>query len=148
MNGGLVASVYTLAVSAIVAAVSYWFTKAKDHDEDLRKLRFDFYREFVVAFAQMPDEHATEADRIRFNTATNAMYLVGTPEVLKALSDFRKAIGYKNELVGEQKQKQFIETYRKLLWVIRKDLKMPTAEDLTAFSAEYWAASPPEKAEV
>jgi len=79
MNGGLIASVYTLAVSVIVAAVSYWFTKTEDQDADLRKLRFDFYREFVVAFAQMTDEHATEVERIRFNTATNAMYLAGTP---------------------------------------------------------------------
>jgi len=147
MNGGLIASVYTLAVSVIVAAVSYWFTKTEDQDADLRKLRFDFYREFVVAFAQMTDEHATEVERIRFNTATNAMYLAGTPEVLKALSDFRKAIGYRNELVGEQKQEQFIEKYTKLLWVIRKDLKLPTVGDSTAFRAEYWAASPPKSEE-
>lgn len=124
------ASIWIAIISAtaglITASVTYAITKRREREADWRKLKLEMYREFTLGVAGIAGRDATDENKKRFNTASNALHLIGSKEVVRALHAFRLQI-------SERNTDRSIEAHDLLLsilfWEIRGDLgTQPTRE--------------------
>jgi hypothetical protein len=102
-QGGVIAmdeTVFTVLVSGAVALVTvivtqpltYFFNRKRDHEADWRKLKLEYYKEFVTAMhnAAKPyaDTASENAAKQRYSEASANLHLVAPPNVLTLLNDF------------------------------------------------------------
>ena len=51
MAGGIVAALVTAAGGLIIAGASYWFTKQRDREAELRREKLGYYKELRASFS-------------------------------------------------------------------------------------------------
>ncbi len=67
------------------AVLTYILTGRKEHAADWRKLKFEQYREFILALSGIVEGRSTDAAQLRYADAANAMMLVAPASVYQAL---------------------------------------------------------------
>jgi LPXTG-motif cell wall-anchored protein len=76
----------------IVAGASYWFTKKRERDAELRKEKLNHYKELVASIGRIIANESTDEDQREFARASNNLNLVASQSVLAAFREFRLAI--------------------------------------------------------
>ena len=93
-------AVLTTVLSAMTALVTIvvtnFFTRRREHEADWRKLKLAQYQQLIVAFSGIEkSRHTTESVR-QFTDAVNAISLIASPPVLRALQLYLSANAYNN----------------------------------------------------
>jgi hypothetical protein len=110
----------------IVAGASYWFTKKRERDAELRKEKLNHYKELVASMGRIIANESTSDDQREFARASNNLSLVASQSVLAAFREFRLAIGA-NSVPQTQDRHDTLLT--QLLREIRKDLAVTPRDD-------------------
>jgi hypothetical protein len=98
-------TVYTALVSGVVAlgtvtvtqALTYFFSRKRDHETDWRKLKLEYYKEYVAALSGTVHHGYDAAVQRRYSDAVNGLNLVAPPKVLIALYAFLDETSVKNQ---------------------------------------------------
>jgi Zn-dependent protease with chaperone function len=79
----------TAALSALTALVTVvvtnFFTRRREHEADWRKLKLAQYQQLIVAFSGIEKSRYTPETVRQFTDAVNALALIASPPVLRAL---------------------------------------------------------------
>ena len=125
-------SIIAASSAVIVAALSYWFTKAREREADWRKWKFEQYKEFVSAISGIAIGNLTpEGERI-FLDGCNTLNLIGSQRVLDALSALIESFN-----AHKPRAEQNI-LLSKLIWEIRNDVGIPGTPKAEEYSAHLW----------
>lgn len=95
---------WTLAITAggsivtavAVAMATYVLTKKREREAEWRKLKFDQYREYILALSGVVSSRSSQEAQARYADAINSMYLIAPSQVVQALQSFQDEISYMN----------------------------------------------------
>jgi len=115
----------TLCGGIIIAYVSYLTGKYKDRAETRSKLKVEYYKEFLIArnlilTSPKSERIITLQDHQRFSDITNSVMIVASPQVAKALQEFRVESSMSNK-ENTTREKQDV-LYSQLIKEMRKDI--------------------------
>jgi hypothetical protein len=132
------------ASGAIALAVtSYWFTKKREREAELRKEKLDHYKEFVASLSGILDGEGTPEGQRAFARACNKLNLVAPQTVILALQKFQQEIKVTNQAKSRQRHDELMS---RLFYEIRKDLQIKPEDTKSNFQVGLWAAGvPPEQ---
>ena len=138
---GEVATALIAASGAIVlAGASYWLTKKRERDAELRREKLEHYKDFVASLSGIISGEATPEGQRAFSRACNKLNLVAPQSVLAALQVFQQEIKISNEPRSNDRHDQFMSA---LFYEIRKDLGISPADDQATFKVGLWASGIP-----
>ena len=109
------------AVSIILAALSYYFSKLKEREADWRKKKLEMYHQLFESISGIVEGDSTSEAQKAFAKSCNTIVLISSTEVIQKLQDFQKAT--KPEYKSEHDR-----ALTDLLKAIRKDLGLPLSE--------------------
>lgn len=140
------AEIATAAIAAsgavILAGATYWFTKQRERDVELRKEKLEHYKDFVSSLSGIIAGEATADGRRAFSRACNRLNLVAPQALLAALQAFQQAIKVTNATKSMERHDELMSA---LFLAIRKDLGVTPGDDPTSFRIGLWAAGVPPK---
>lgn len=114
--GGLASSILTAVVAAWLTSV---LTRRRDRESDWRRLRFDVYKEFILALSGIVEGREDRAAHLRYADATNSMQLIAPVTVLNALSDFLRETSEKNTHRSDDEHNRLLDL---LVKAMREDV--------------------------
>jgi len=92
LSGALV-----VAAAAVTAGLTYSLTRRREREADWRKLKLANYSEYVAAMSGIVEgRKITSEAQARYTDAVNAMGLVASPDVLKALYAYLDENSYRS----------------------------------------------------
>lgn len=121
----------------VLAVVTYWFTKKRERDAELRKERLEHYKEFVASLSGIIAGESTKEGQQRFSLACNKLNLVAPQVVIAALQDYQNGIKQSGTCKTLQ---QHDELLSKLMYEMRKDLRIAPADDINKILFRLWSS--------
>ncbi len=128
MDSAIILACVSGVIGICAASWTYFLTKRKDREEERRKLKIEYYKDFILsvshtvmnpAFLNVPEEVAKIADaEKKFSDSCNTLIIVAPKKVVDALYDLRKEIMTPDPSRLNVQQK----LYTKLLFAIREDI--------------------------
>lgn len=138
-NGARPASLkgFTMWIAATTAFISAFtalavvlmtnrLTHRREHESDWRKIRFEQYREFMLALSQIVEGRATDEAMRKYTDAVNSMALVAPMSVLKALQDYQAEISCSNPQRTDSAHDQLLNV---LIRELRRDVHTSASND-------------------
>jgi hypothetical protein len=121
MSVEIIATLITVSGGFILASISYWLTKKKEIEAELRQQKVKHYMDFVLALNGIIAEQTTQKGQIDFATAFNNLYLFAPQAVIDALHEYSNQIDPSNPNRSSQEHNRLLT---KLFFEIRKDLRV------------------------
>lgn len=90
-SAAVVASIGLFA-SVLTASLSYFFTKRSQRANEERRIKEEFYRQFIKALSDVAIENKDAEANFRLATAFNTLLLIGSPEVVSVLMELHRHI--------------------------------------------------------
>ncbi len=140
MAAGIVAALASAAGGLTIAGATYWFTKQRDREAELRKEKLGYYKEFTASLSGILGAEGTAEGQRRFAKACNDLNLVAARPVLETLQAFQDEIRVGNA-AGSQDQHDHLLSA--LFSAIRRDLRIPPGDDEGSLRLRLWASGQP-----
>jgi hypothetical protein len=137
-------SVIAAAGAVVLAGASYWFTKKREREAELRKEKLEHYKDFVSSLSGIISGESTAEGQRAFSRACNRLNLVAPQGVLEALQAFQQEIKVSNKGRSNSRHDQLMS---ELFFQIRKDLGVSPVDDPSTFRVGLWAAGVPPSTE-
>ncbi|WP_154662569.1 hypothetical protein [Solimonas flava] len=141
----MAAEVVTALVAAsgalVLAGATYWFTKQREREAELRKEKLEHYKDFVASLSGVISGDANLEGQRAFASACNKLNLVAPHAVLRALQAFLHEIKIGH---ASRSQESHNELMSALFFEIRRDLGVSPQDDERAFKVSLWARPPHE----
>lgn len=138
MSLAIITTLITLLGSIFIAGFTYWSTKSKERDAELRKEKLEHYKRFIESINEIIDGDKTPDGNLKFAKASNNLMLIAPQAVIEALNEFRQEISISNA------PNSTIEKHDKLLsnllFEIRKDLKISPKDKKDELKIKLWAS--------
>lgn len=129
--------------AVVLAGASYWFTKKRERDAELRKEKLEHYKDFVASLSGIVSGESTPEGQRAFSRACNKLNLIAPQAVIKALQDFQQEIKVTNATRSNERHDKLMS---RLFYEMRKDLQVAPKDRDTSFVFGVWAAGvPPER---
>jgi hypothetical protein len=136
-----IATALIAASGAIVlAGATYWFTKKRERDAELRKEKLEHYKDFVASLSGIISGESTPDSQRAFARACNRLNLVAPQAVVKALQDFQQEIKFSNKKASNERHDVLMS---KLFYEMRKDLQITPKDKNTSLVFGLWASGVP-----
>jgi hypothetical protein len=123
--------------SVLLAGVTYWFTKQRERDAELRKEKLEHYKDFVASLSGIISGETTEENQRAFALTSNKLMLVAPQKVIEALRSFQQEIKVTNLNKSIDRHDELMS---RLFYEMRKDLGVSPSDDLGTFKVGLWAA--------
>ncbi|MGE5493549.1 MAG: hypothetical protein ACM31P_20005 [Actinomycetota bacterium] len=137
MGAEIVTAVIGASGAVVLAGATYWFTKKREREAELRKEKLEHYKEFVASQSGIVGGDATPEGQKAFARACNNLNLIAPQSVLKALQAFQDEIGVSNPNPSRQRHDDLLS---RLFYEIRKDLGISPGDDEASFKVGLWAS--------
>lgn len=131
----LTAALGGILIACITACVTYWFTKAREREAELRKEKLEHYKALVSSLSGIISGEGTPEGQRTFSRACNNLNLVAPQSLVRALQDFQQEASNKNKT--REKHDQLLS---RLLHEMRKDLQLAPKDENVTFVYTLWAA--------
>lgn len=122
ITSAIIASSGALAL----AVVTYWFTKKREREAELRKERLEHYKEFVASLSGIIEGESTKEGQRRFSMACNKLNLVAPEAVIVALKNYHDGT---KQSASHRTLERHDELFSKLMHEMRKDLRIAPTDD-------------------
>jgi hypothetical protein len=132
MDVALVSTILTALGSVAGASATYWLTKQREREADLRKERQSYYKAFVESISGIMEGESTLVGQEAFGRSSNNLLLFAPEDVIQALYEFQEAI---SDTCSQQKHDELLT---KLMLAIRNDLGIKPPHD-RPYSARLWS---------
>ena len=130
MDGTVFTALVSGAVALGVVTLSNYFGRKRDHEADWRKMKLEYYKEYVAAFSRGSYPSPDAAETRRYHDAVNCLALVAPPNVLTELYAFQK--GIESEEVSRDPFK-WMPLWSSLMRVMREDCHPKPPKDNLKF---------------
>ncbi len=140
MAAEIVTALIAASGAVVLAGATYWFTKKRERDAELRKEKLEHYKDFVASLSGIISGEATPEGQRAFARACNKLNLVAPQAVVKALQDFQQEIKVSNT---KRSNEQHDKLMSRLFYEMRKDLHVTPKDKDTTFVFGLWAAGVP-----
>lgn len=96
MSTSWIPAIITGALAIVAVIVTNYFSRKREREADWRKIKLDYYKEFMPALAGNVAGRATAEGIIRFHDAQNTIGLVASSAVMQALNAYQEEISIRN----------------------------------------------------
>jgi hypothetical protein len=144
MAAEIATAIIAASGGVVIAGATYWFTKMRELEAELRKEKLEHYKEFVVSLSGIISGESTPESQRAWSRACNKLNLVAPQPVLDALQAFQEESKASNP---NRSRVRHDELMSKLFYEIRRDLRISPADDLSTFKVGLWASGQPHKAQ-
>lgn len=134
MPSEILTALITASGAVALAGVSYWFTKKKEREAELRKEKLEHYKEFAAALSGALQIGGSKSGRTDFAKACNKLNLIAPQAVLDAYREFQDRP--KGTDVSPEEHDKLIS---KVFYEIRKDLAISPKDEETTFQIKLWS---------
>jgi hypothetical protein len=128
----------------VIAGATYWFTKQRERDAELRKEKLEHYKDFAASLSGVVQGDDTPEGQRAFARASNKLMLVAPQAVIEALQAYQQEIKVSNNNKSTQRHDQMLS---QLFYEMRRDLGISPADDLKTFQVGLWASGVTNQAE-
>ena len=139
MANEIITSIVAASGAIVLAGATYWFTKKREREAELRKEKLEHYKDFVASLSGIVSNEGTPEAQRAFARACNKLNLVAPQAVVRALQDFQQEIKISNAKHDQLMSKLFYE--------MRKDLQVTPKDKDTSFVFGLWASGVPSEVE-
>jgi len=138
MSSEIITAFIASAGAIAVAGASYWFTKKRERESELRKEKLEHYKELAASLSGIIRGESTSEAQRAYSLIRNKLNLIAPYAVIKALRAYSEATSSRNSnpATGEAHDKLLSE----LFYEIRKDLGMHPKDDPATFKIALWAS--------
>jgi hypothetical protein len=136
MTTEIFTAIIAVAGSVVLAGSSYWFTKKREREAEIRKEKLEHYKEFVVCLSGVVSGESTPDAQRAFALVCNRLNLVAPQAVISALQEYQDEIKISN---SEKSQEVHNKLMSKLFYAMRRDLQV-TPPDNYDFHVALWAS--------
>ena len=140
----VLAALIAASGAVVLAGATYWFTKKREREAELRKEKLEHYKDFVASLSGIISGEGTDEGQRAFSRACNKLNLVAPQAVLIALQEFQREIKATNT---ERSNEQHDRLMSRLFFEIRKDLGITPKDPEEGFKVGLWASGVPSKRE-
>jgi hypothetical protein len=137
----MAAEVVTALIAAsgaiVLAGATYWFTKKREGEAELRKEKLEHYKDFVASLSGIISGESAPEDQKAFARACNRLNLVAPQVVVRALQEFQQEINVSNDNKTDARHDQLMS---RLFYEMRKDLQIRPRDEDTDFLFGLWAS--------
>jgi hypothetical protein len=120
----------------LLAGSTYWFTKKREREAELRKEKLDHYKTFVASLSGIMTNEGTPEGQRAFARASNNLNLVAPQSVIEALQRFQHEIRASNKSRNRSRHDELLSA---LFYEIRKDLQVSPKDKEESFQIGLWA---------
>lgn len=143
MAAEIVTALIAASGAVVLVVPTYWFTKKRERETELRKEKLEHYKDFVASLAGIISGESTPEDQRAFARACNKLNLIAPQAVIGTLQDFQQEIKVTND---NKSNEQHDKLMSRLFYEMRKDLQIRPKDEDTDFVFGLWAAGvSPEK---
>jgi hypothetical protein len=132
--------VITAVVSVATVAATYWFTKQREREAELRKEKLEHYKEFATSLSGVVSGESTPDAQRAFALSCNRLMLVAPQSVIEALGIFQEEIKISNTARSNERHNELMS---RLFHEMRCDLGISSASDIGSFRVWLWASGYP-----
>jgi hypothetical protein len=138
MSSEIITALIASASAISLAGASYWFTKKRERESELRKEKLEHYKELTVCLSGIIRGESTAESQRAYSLIRNKLNLVAPYPVIRALRAYSEATSSRNAnpATGELHDKLLSN----LFYEIRKDLGMSPKDDPAEFVIGLWAS--------
>ncbi|HEV3300299.1 MAG TPA: hypothetical protein VG055_11685 [Planctomycetaceae bacterium] len=140
MSAEIATTVITVSGGLAVAGATYWFTKKREREADLRKEKLQHYKDFVAALSGVISGESTPDAQRAFSRACNSLNLIAPQAVIKALREFQEEIKVSNTDRSKDRHDRLMS---RLFLEIRRDLQVAPNDDESTFAVGLFASGVP-----
>jgi hypothetical protein len=137
MAAEVVTAIITASSAVALAGTSYWFTKKREREAELRKEKLEHYKEFVTSLGGVINGESTPDSQRAFSLSCNKLNLIAPQSVLLALQEFQNEIKVSNT---EKSLERHDKLMSQLFYEMRKDLQVTPSDDQNSFKVGLWAS--------
>lgn len=135
MNGALftvlISGAFTIVGSVSAVALANFYGRKRDHEADWRKMKLEYYKEYVAAFFEATRPGSDASPRQRYEAAANNLNLVASPKVLIAHYAFQEEVSQENQNRGSLKGDSLLNS---LMRAMREDCHPKPLKDPIGFT--------------
>jgi len=143
MTAEITTTLIAASGAVVLAGASYWFTKKREREAELRKEKLEHYKDFVASLSGIISGESTPEGQRTFARACNKLNLIAPQVVIKALQDFQQEIKVTNTARSNNQHDILMS---KMFYEMRKDLQItPEDKDISFVFGMWSAGTPPEK---
>lgn len=140
MSADIATAVVAASGAIILAGATYWLTKQRERDAELRKEKLEHYKEFAVSLSGVISGEETPEGQRAFALACNKLNLVAPQSVLKALQAFQQEVKNSNPSPNPDCHDKFMSL---LFYEMRKDLGISPKDNSATFHVGLWESGAP-----
>jgi len=137
MPAEIATAIIAASGAILLAGASYWFTKKRERDAELRKEKLEHYKEFAASLSGVISGEFTAEGQRAFSRACNKLNLVAPQSVLRALQEFQTEIKFSNTAHSKERHDKLMSA---LFYELRKDLGISPTDDKSSFHIQLWAS--------
>ncbi|VAW85893.1 hypothetical protein MNBD_GAMMA17-1425 [hydrothermal vent metagenome] len=109
----------SLLIPTIIDFFTYYFSKKKDREAELRKEKLRCYKDFSSCLARTMEGESTSKDQIAYHHVATQLNLVASSSVICVLNEFMRVTA---EPVKKRSKEHYIKVQSNLFRNIRLDL--------------------------
>lgn len=137
METSVFVAITSALASICVASLSFWLTKQKEREAEVRKQKLEYYKDLINSFSGIVGTDSTPEGQKLFARASNNLSLVASREVLIALQAFQHEIRKSNPETSIEHHDALL---KKLMLSIRSDLKLAKQGDAELLNFHLWCS--------
>lgn len=140
MSADIMTSLVAASGAFALAVTTYWLTKKREREAELRREKLEHYKDFVTSLSGVISGESTPEGQRAFSRACNKLNLVAPQSVLVALQAFQQEIKVTNSSKSTERHDKLMS---ELFYEIRKDLGVSPEDNVDTFRVGLWAAGVP-----
>lgn len=141
MQADIATALIAASGAIALAGASYWFTKQRERDAELRREKLAHYKDFVTSLSGTISGESTPDGHRAFSRACNNLNLIAPFAVLQALQEFREETRISNP--NPPSRDRHDELLSRLFFEMRKDLGISPSDNSDTFKIGLWASGQP-----
>ncbi len=141
MDVPIIVAIISAAAGLLASALTFSLTKRKEREAEWRKQKLDHYKEFMAALNDIVGPPASAEAKVRFASAANNIFLVGSPDVLVALRLFLDETSQSHPRKSGDKHDEYLT---KLIFAVRDDLGIEPNRPMGDYVFRLWTGRQPD----
>ena len=137
MAAEIVTALIAASGAVVLAGTTYWFTKKREREAELRKEKLEHYKDFVASLSGIISGEGTPEGQRAFARACNKLNLVAPQAVVKALQNFQQEIKVSN---AQRSNGRHDKLMSQLFYEMRQDLQITPKDKDATFVFGLWSA--------
>lgn len=142
----IVAPLIAASGAIVLAGATYWFTKKREGEAELRKEKLEHYKDFVASLSGVISGESTPEEQRAFARACNKLNLVAPQAVIRTLQEYQQEIKITNDNKSDERHDRLMS---RVFYEMRKDLQVRPKDEDADFLFGLWAGgarpTPPER---